>query len=314
MRSSLSARGWALLAAAGALAFVAACSLLLKTSGDQCTSDADCSARGGGFAGTTCVQSVCVPQDAGAPDSPFACLGNYPSPPTPPTIDFAIVLTDFFTTAPVQTVTVTACPNASDPACMNPIATRVPDATGTVKFTLDTSKGPFKGYVIIESMGLEGGVYDPDSGADADINKLYFPSRVYYANPAPAADTTDTRELVSYGSAGVLQTVFGRKLDPTLGVILASTVDCSDNTTAGVSVSLDMSGSTTLAFYFQGGVPSLTATQSDSFGIAGWINVPVGGRTVSARLASTQQPIGDVSMYVLGGWLSYADVGPNHTP
>lgn len=172
-----------------------ACSLLLGTSGDQCASDGDCTARGGAFAGSRCVDTVCVaaPTVEGGADahldargdvasessaadvggdvvSPLACLGGRPAPTivTPATASWYLH-DSLQPNVAVTSVVVTLCPSSADPFCSGPLGTKRPNSGGIVTFTLDLSAGPFTGYIRIDpyTPGTDAGAGDaaaPEGG------------------------------------------------------------------------------------------------------------------------------------------------------
>jgi hypothetical protein len=321
MGSFVAKRTWPVLAAVTVGSLVA-CSALLDVGREQCASDSDCTARGGPFADSRCLGAVCVAMaaDAGvdaAVDPRWSCIGNNPVPTPPPQITLSVTLTDFFLNMPVRSVRVIACPNSADPTCALPIQQpQTPDANGVVRFTIDTSHGPFTGYVIIDPLLSDGGVADLDASDDADKSVIwksfYVPSRVYYINRT--SDTKDQDFLLTFGEAKVFEDIFTQLAESNRGFIFGTAIDCNGQPAAGVSASLDVTDAGILQFYLQNGAPSLTLTSTDATGTAGFVNVLPGARTVSMRFASTQQPIGSANIYVLASTISYVEVGPANTP
>src|ERR1700761_6771278 len=89
------------------------CSLVVKTDSEQCTVDADCTARGAAFANTVCTEHVCVAQA----DPKWGCIGSVaPLTGTDPKT-FKMQFVDSNTHSPVnQNLTVKLC-NKVDPDC-----------------------------------------------------------------------------------------------------------------------------------------------------------------------------------------------------
>jgi len=303
----------ALIAVATAATAAAACSALLDTSKEQCTSDSDCTSRGGRFAAAVCSGSVCVAADAATDGARSDAAGCVAPPLQTPSITLSLSLTDFLRGGPVENVLATACPNPADPACSAPESTRAPDDGGVVRLPLSTTQGPFKGYIIVVP-AVDGGAVDLD--AAGDVSSFYIPSRNYYGSPLPlTTDTVDTLALGTFGAlAAVTSTYNLGSVDPSLGMVFVTTVNCAAQNIAGVSVSIDLTGPTTVSFYFVNGLPVTTATQTDSSGLAGFVNVPVGARVLTTKVASTGQPLGAVSLFVLPSTISNANVGPTSTP
>src|SRR5882672_1049312 len=110
--------GWrslGVLAALVGVATAASCTLLVSSNEVQCTRSEDCWARGGAFAGATCVAHACVPMEAGAsadggvdayagadtadPSDPWGCLDQAPQPSDPKiSVDLEFVAFDPYQT------------------------------------------------------------------------------------------------------------------------------------------------------------------------------------------------------------------------
>jgi hypothetical protein len=73
--------------------------------------------------------------------------------------------------------------------------------------------------------------------------------------------------------------------DGGLGHVLVTIYDCQDHQAPGVTLTYDSSSTQTETFYFQNGLPNLKATQTDGYGLAGALNMPVGPLAVRAYLA-----------------------------
>ncbi len=311
-----------------------ACSLLLKTSEDQCVTDGDCSGRGAAFAGSRCVESVCVgvgaPGDAGpdadsvdakpdaaAPDAnpALTCLGNHPAPkPTVASASATWHFTDLLSSAPVTSVKIRLCPNNSDPTCAAPLATVMPDATGHITFDLDLRAAAFNGYIAIDPVVADGGPAstDPDGGR---LDDEYVPTRFFYQSVPIFKTFTDEEPLFTYGTLRQFASLYGLKPpDPKLGITFVFLQDCQDAFLAGGTADVDERDAGTLSFYFFQNAPSLSAKETDESGNVGFINVPTGARRFSAQIAATHQPFGSVTLFSLPDTISIAPIGPQFTP
>lgn len=312
------ARHFGLAAVATAAAFLgAACSVLLDTSADQCTTDQDCTNRGGAFTGMRCESRVCVPVDAGvdatkdadndadqdADRGPWGCLGQTPAPPDAGgTVAVTVPLVNLSTEAPVLASDVRAvvCQKI-DVNCSSPIASAQPDSKGLLHLTLAAG---FDGFVFVTPIV-------PDAGTTDAAPDVFVPSLVFF-NPPIFHDTVYTTIVMVRASAlGNIAAVEGTTLDPSLGAVFMDTVDCRAQPAAGVGVTINLTTSTTQGFYFKGGLPALNAPSTDVTGYAGFVNVPLGSRTVTGSVAATTQKIGSATVFTRASTISYTVLGPS---
>ena len=299
----------AFVAAAALLA--AACSFLLDTSGDQCKTDQDCENRGGGFAGMRCENRVCVAGEAGVDASgdagPWGCLGDVTLPP-PGTgnVQVTMPLVDLSTQTPVTAADVNAVVCAKiDVNCGSPLAITQPDANGLLHLTIASG---FDGFVFITPVLPDAGAPDAGEGGVPDV---FVPSIVFF-NPPIVMDTTYTTiVMVRASELGNIAAVEGTAIDPSLGAVFMETVDCNVQPAAGVGVTLDQTTSTTQGFYFKGGLPALNAPSTDVTGYAGFVNVPLGTRTVTGEVAASTQRIGTATVFTRASTISYTVLAPS---
>ena len=331
MRNALRT-GLAAVAAAAALS-AAACSLLLDTSPVQCKTAADCDSRGGAFVGMACENNVCVAAEAGAgadagqdadagadvdaapvDAGPWGCLGNVVSPaPGQNDVNVIVPLVDLSTQKPVTAADVFARICAKiDVSCSNPLTSGdagvilSPDANGLLHLTLPNG---FDGYVPIDPIVPDGGA--PSDAGDAGPPNVFVPSLVFFNPPIVTDATYTTIVMVRTSELGGIAQIEGTTIDPSLGAVFMETVDCSVHPAAGVSVSLDSTGTTTQGFYFKGGLPALNAPSTDVTGYAGFVNVPLGSRTVTGDVAATKQKIGTATVFTRQSTISYTVMAPS---
>jgi hypothetical protein len=119
----------------------------------------------------------------------------------------------------------------------------------------------------------------------------------------PTFDFSPTNFQDLATSAGATVTL---DVDGGVGHALVSIYDCQDHQALGVSVAFDNLGSRGAPFYFSNGLPDLSATQTDDFGLAGALNVPVGTLRATATLVSTGTEVGSASFDVRPGSLTSA--------
>src|SRR6185503_1132333 len=226
------------LALLASLAFASqACNLVIDTNRVQCTIDSDCTARGGAFANSVCLDSVCQP------NAKWACLSKPATPSTQPApYQVVIPLRNLVTMQPVANAQVKLC-RKLDIDCTMPVNTATSDAAGQVTFALDAN---FAGYVEIHATGLLPTLYffNPTVDIDQDIAPISLPS--------PAAN------------AGLLLQL-GRQMIPNHGNVVIQSQDCAGAPAAGVSYSSpDGEADVTVAFYTVGSLPTTTATETGS--------------------------------------------------
>jgi hypothetical protein len=300
-----------------------ACSVLLPLDAEQCSVDSDCTSRGGAFAGSVCQSNVCVlpeasveagPGDGGreaeaAPvdAGPWGCLDQPPQPLDPnATIAITGVMFDALkpitgaqgasdiayptSYTPVPGIALQAC-NTLDPKCSKPITPLlVSDDAGIVNFTLP---GNFSGFFQFSGAGaLPSTVYPGNLLADASSEAL--PMAVLGANEGQLLASALGVNFETNPEAGVGSTFF-------------QVYDCYDKAAPGVSFTLAIDGGPeTVQWYSNNQLPSTTATQTDSLGAGGALNVPAGALSVTATLVATHRTLGTANAIVNAGGLTYA--------
>src|SRR4051812_20381288 len=93
---------------AASLLVQAGCSLALQTDEDQCSADADCTARGAAFADTVCMSHVCQAKPV-VVDPKWGCIGSVMAPVSGKMDTVSVQLLDLITTTPAQGLTVKLC-------------------------------------------------------------------------------------------------------------------------------------------------------------------------------------------------------------
>jgi hypothetical protein len=179
-----------------------------------------------------------------------------------------------------------ACRSASDPVSS--------DGSGIVSISVP---GDFTGF-----LRLEGPV-----GAAPGVPVSLYPGRLLASDtgmrlPAYEISQDEMRILASTVTATPVS------LDPngTVGHVLVNVYDCQDHQAPGVAIQYATTGADTEDFYMSGGVPDPRATQTDSFGLGGAINVPIGTQTVRATLADGGAPLGSTTITVRAGQITWA--------
>ena len=298
----------------GAVAILASCQAFVSSNVFQCTTDGDCTSRGGDFAGTRCESRVCRPVsavpdagvdaavDSGPKDPKWGCLGNVSWPSQSPTekVRYRQRFNRLLAATPIVGVRVKACASL-DPECTTPFAQGETTATGDI--ILDLPKH-FRGYLHVP--------VGPDSFKDmAPTILAVYPPPDKDSNLAvePAVGTVPI--LVSLAELNFLLGQVGSATDPNLGHVFGLTTDCAGQPTGGVSLRTSIRDPKTIQYYYEGnGTPSVTAQESDSTGNAGFLNLPAGVISMETQVPSIARKAGSYSVLVKKGSVTVVDLVP----
>ncbi len=262
-----------------------ACTVLADTNREQCATDSDCAQRGGAFSGSVCRNSVCVT------DPMWGCIGNVQWPPTMGggRVTARLMLTDLETGLPVQGAKANICQKI-DTNCNNPVARDVTsDEMGVLAVEVD--KG-FEGFVEIANEPTHTGT-------------LYF-----FYPPLTEDRHIPYCPLVPLSAFLSLGSQLGANLDVTRGAAIAIGYDCTGTTAAGLTYSIDEEDDATLLFFMQKGLPTITSKETEGSGQGGYVNVKPGIRRLTALLQETGKRVGEVSLVVRPGVLTYTQLVP----
>jgi hypothetical protein len=309
-------------------AALAACSLFVKLDAQQCSVDADCAARGAAFAGAVCVSQVCVAPavesgggdaqtETGAPDAGgdgtvdiWACLSQ-PHEVLNPSHTIVVTITAFDALKPITTegpqgsdlvpvaysavpgATVLGC-NVFDPACASSVGSATTNDAGVATMPVT---GDFVGFFRLSAPS-------------------YLPAATYPGQLlADASGESITTAMLGINELQLLAAALGVTVDtaPDSGVGQAffEAYDCFDHRASGVTFTLLAdAGSGSTQFYTLNGAPSTSATETDTLGAGGAVNVPVGALSVQATIASTQRVIATINPIISSGGTTFAYVRP----
>ena len=271
-----------------------------------------------------CINRVCVASDApaeGAADTgpvdagPWGCLGDVTIPPPPQTeVNVVVPLVDLTSQTGLQPTDVFGRICAKiDVNCTSPLTNGdagvivSPDAQGLLHLTLQAG---FDGYVLIDPIV-------PDAGAPSDAGdaggppNVFVPSIIFFNPPVDKDTLYSTIVMVKTSELGQIAQVEGTTIDPSLGAVFMETVDCTNKPSAGVSVTIDSTTSTTQGFYFKGGLPALNSPATDVTGYAGFVNVSQGSHTVTGKVETTQARIGSATVFTRPSTISYTVLAPS---
>ena len=300
------------LSAAALVSLVAACQALVSSDVVQCSSDADCTSRGGAFAGTRCQENLCTAPtvittgdgveasvDAAPVDPKWGCLGNVQWPPQSGTekVKFRERFRRLVSATPIVGLKVKACASL-DPECNSPVAQAETNTKGDV--VLDLPKH-FRGYLHMPT--------GPDSFQD-------MAPTIYAVYPPPDRDTDLVTEpepiAVSIAELNFLLYQLKTSTDPNRGHILGLVRDCRFAPAGGVSVKSAQTDPKTLQYYYEGNdTPNITRKETDATGNAGFLNIPTGVVSIETTLpAEGNKRTGSYSVLVKKGSVTILNMVP----
>lgn len=285
-------------------ALAVACSLALEAEETQCSTDADCSARG--FTGATCEDSVCkapVTTDAGAdsdasdaPSDPkWGCIGKitWASPDTSASITLVSRFLKLVGETPIADMDVRACARL-DVNCSQPVATAKTDSDG--KATMKLFKG-FDGYTL--------------AAPPASFPEM-MPA-ILLNVPPPTEDELEPSEpvhLTSKGEINAIGALVQKQLEPGMGHVFGLALDCQGKPTAGVTLKVDTVSPSTIGYYVaSSGLPSATLGETSARGEAGYLNLPPGYVTITATSVDKGK-VGSVTALIKPDHITYVPLPP----
>lgn len=264
------------------------CSLALQTAEAQCSTDAECEARGGEFAGTVCLDQVCQTKPEPA-DPKWGCVGHVDPPMTGGMDTIKLQFLDVLSTKPAKDISVKLC-NKYDPMCAAPLDMPVPDDMGWVSSTVPSDVETY--YEVTSNKGA------------------YMPALVFMDHVA--SDKNTDIDLVPPDVVKALATTAGVELDPAAGVVLARTTDCTHARTAGASVTIFPSNTET-RFYLINFAAQASATMTDNAGNAGFVNVKPGNPSITGTIGPEGKEFGKATTLVRAGYMTFQLLRPSAT-
>jgi hypothetical protein len=264
-----------------------ACSVLVDSGREQCSTDGDCQKRGGVFARALCANSVCIT------DVKWGCVGSVVWPMVPPVaspekVTAKLSLSNLLTGDVVVGAKARVC-GKLDPNCDLPTQSDLfSDNDGVL--TVQLSKF-FEGYLEIKYTNM--------------VDTLYF-----FNPPLDAERVIPFIPLVPFNALEVFGGQLNMMPDVTRGTVIGLAYDCRGQSVEGVQLSSDDGDEKTAPFYMVSGFPSLEATKTDTSGQGGIANVPVGGRLISGRRADTGEVFGRVNVQTRASQITYTSMLP----
>jgi hypothetical protein len=262
------------------------CSVLVDSERVQCSSDDDCSKRGGEFANSMCVSNLCMPID------PWSCADHAPLvAPSQTKVSIDFTMFDAVEMSPVSGARASLC-GKLDLECKMPQATVTSDELGAILFEVPPL---FDGYALITGEDKRGGDYDP--------TMMFLP-------PTLESQSLGAFPLTSQLATAGLAASLGTPIEPGTGRVLTTIVGCDRQTASGVSLAGENMGESAVRFYAVDGFPTFSATATDVSGFAGFVNVAPGSITLNAALEEDQHRVGRVALFVRPGHISIRRIQP----
>ena len=252
-----------------AAVFLASCSLIVGSDSVQCSNDEDCRGRGGAFASTTCLNSVCVyegqtadgaveaapdvaaegaPHDAaedasdGAAD-PWSCIGKAAPPmeDTTRSVTISYQFVDGPSMTPEPGMLAMVCGRANLD-CVSPIASpQTTDSNGIASWSV-----PYAARIFLKVTGSD------------------YLTTLVFVDPPPTMPQAKPLAIgvLTVGDIEGLTSLSPYPYNASEGTLVALTQDCQFGPlVSGVRVGMPPSGdggaSDTFEFYLVGGTPDL---------------------------------------------------------
>jgi hypothetical protein len=239
---------------------------------------------------------------------PWDCLGLPVKPVDPATkVDLHVLLFDPLQTStaagsvdggsdlvtvdytPLVAVSLRSCA-LKDLSCSTPSPEVLTDDAGLAEFHV---AGDFVGFFEIARSDL--------------IPATFYPGSLLSGDTAPTFPTYDfTPDGLDLLASTVTNKSISLDPDGGLGHAFVTMYDCHDHQAPGVSLSIDNSSPETVTFYSVGGLPTTKTKQTDAFGLAGAVNVPVGSLAATATLVATGATLGTINITIRPGAITFA--------
>jgi hypothetical protein len=264
---------------------LANCTLVVDADTPQCDTDADCAARGEGFADAACERNVCVVAASGIDASILECTAPIHNGLPTVKYSFAVQLPTSAGEESPTSFRVQACQQL-DVDCQEPAAGPFDVAAGT-RYDFPLPQG-FSGFFQIAS--------------ERTLPALYF---------VPGPIVTDTMgwspTVISKEALAQLAAAAGISLDPSSGVVIASVRDCDGGPIEGATVTASEGGA--IRYYFVNNLPVLSATETSAQGAVGFANLPA-TTIVLNGVSKSGQAFAPVSVRIKSGSLSFVEIRP----
>lgn len=266
-----------------------------------------------------------------APSGPWRCLDTASERPVPsaPTAKVRFRACDFISncTIPVTGLSARLC-DKLDVGCNNPRLANIRDDGGLIEVDVPTGPQGFDGYVQVSTtvapcfdsnaFGTAAGSFLCQLAPGCDVEAptaacdipIYFPV-MWFLNPPVVADIAEPIPLQLYPSAALplILDAAGGEFAPGTGSVFVTVTDCDGRPAPGVSLQVAEHEDVAYPLYFDSGVISNTATQTDPTGVGGFIRLPPGFVEVTG-VSSDGEPLGRVGVQANATFVTYTVLAP----
>jgi hypothetical protein len=266
-----------------------------------------------------------------APSGPWRCIDGASEPPTPigPTVTARFRACDFISNCefPVTGLTVRVC-DKLDVGCNNPRVDNVRDTGGLIEVDVPTGPRGFDGYLQVSTtlapcfdtsaFGNAAGFLcqlvpecNPAAPTVACDVPVYFPV-MWFFNPPLVADQQEPIPLQLYPSVALplILDAAGGEFAPGTGSVFMTVIDCDGNPAPGVTLEIAEHEDQAYPLYFDSGVISNTAHQTDPSGVGGFIRIPPGFVEVTG-VSNEGAPLGKVGVQTNATFVTYTVLAPS---
>lgn len=267
-----------------------------------------------------------------APSGPWRCLEEPAEPPAPraPTATVRFQACDFISncTLPVRGLRARVC-DKLDVGCLTPRQIDIHDMGGQVEFAVPTGARGFDGYLEVSTTlarcydtntfgdaarGLLCQLVpdcDPEAPTQACDVPVYSPV-LWFFNPPVTADVESPIPLQMYPFASLPLVVdaAGGSLAPGTGSVFVTVLDCDGRPAPGVTLQIAEHEDVASSLYFDSGVISNTANQTDATGLGGFIRIPPGFVELTA-VTQDGLPVAKVGVQAHPTFVTYTVLAPN---
>ncbi|MBX3189313.1 MAG: hypothetical protein KF819_19975 [Labilithrix sp.] len=285
-----------------AMCTVASCQAVVDGDVVQCKADGDCAARGGAFAGSACVDAVCI-------DAARACFGKvtWGAEDTRERRRSRIRFVDLWERN-VEGLEVLVCATR-DEYCTSPESKVLTDAKGQADVQVPKNfRGTFQVHTFPERLAAQDYM---------KMKVLLFPPQDRDEPLDVDIPTTQAVHLVP--RAALREQLAARApLDPEAGHLFGAATNCDQTPARGVTVTLrsDAGGKPPIQFYFnENNTVSTTATETFALGQFGIANVPAGPVTLETSIPSLGgRRHGQLEFFINSGFVTTSIFPPTPLP
>jgi hypothetical protein len=172
--------------------------------------------------------------------------------------------------------------------CAEPITEATSDAEGILTVTVPRD---FAGYLQIE-------------------DRRFFPALYFLPQVLPSDGKLQPIPMLGLGVVDALALGIGAGIDRKRGHMMLISEDCLGAALAGVSFRSPQSDATTIQFYVQDLLPSVTAKETGPIGNGGYLNFPAGNAVIELTSPSTGLKVRTFSAVVRPSFITVAYIRP----